>query len=45
VRDLVTSPAIDAGDPAGPVGQEPLPHGGVVNMGVYGGTAEASKSR
>jgi len=45
VRDLVTSPAIDAGDPAGPVGQEPLPHGGIANMGVYGGTAEASKSR
>jgi len=45
MRDSVTSPAIDAGDPAGPVGQEPLPHGGIVNMGVYGGTAEASKSR
>jgi hypothetical protein len=44
VQDAVTSPAIDAGDPAGPVGQEPLPHGGVVNMGVYGGTAEASRS-
>ncbi|MBN1361421.1 MAG: right-handed parallel beta-helix repeat-containing protein [Sedimentisphaerales bacterium] len=46
--DAVTSPCIDAGDPASPLRDEPtaLPQGAVanerVNMGVYGGTAEAS---
>jgi len=44
VYDDVTSPCIDAGDPMSPIGQEPFPNGGVVNMGAYGGTAEASKS-
>jgi len=42
--DDVTSPCIDAGDPMSPVGYEPFPNGGIVNMGAYGGTAEASKS-
>lgn len=42
--DDVTSPCIDAGDPNSPVGDEPMPNGGRVNMGAYGGTAEASKS-
>jgi hypothetical protein len=44
VRDSVTSICIDAGDPNGPLGSEPFPNGGFVNMGAYGGTAEASKS-
>ena len=44
VRDDVTSPCIDAGDWMSPVGLEPFPNGGIINMGVYGGTAEASKS-
>ena len=44
VIDNITSPCIDAGDPNSPVGDEPEPNGGVVNMGAYGGTAEASKS-
>lgn len=44
VQDEVTSPCIDAGDPATPIMHEPFPNGGVVNMGAYGGTAEASKS-
>ena len=44
VIDDVTSPCIDAGDPMSPIGLEPFPNGGVVNMGAYGGTAEASKS-
>jgi hypothetical protein len=44
VRDDITSPCIDAGDPASPIGQEPFPNGGIINMGAYGGTAEASKS-
>lgn len=45
VRDERTSPAIDAGDPAQPVGDEPPPHGGRRNLGAYGGTAQASRSR
>lgn len=44
VLDEVTSPCIDAGDPNSPVGDEPEPNGGRINMGAYGGTAEASKS-
>jgi len=44
VKDDVTSPCIDAGDPASPIGNEPFPNGGRINMGAYGGTAEASKS-
>ncbi|MEN6333335.1 MAG: leucine-rich repeat domain-containing protein [Phycisphaerales bacterium] len=45
VYDTATSPCIDAGTPGNPVGHEPTPNGGIVNMGVYGGTIEASKSR
>ena len=44
VQDNVTSPCIDAGDANSPVGTEPEPNGGIVNIGAYGGTAEASKS-
>lgn len=44
VQDDMTSPCIDAGDPTTPIGPEPFPNGGVVNMGAYGGTAQASKS-
>ncbi|UCG49101.1 MAG: hypothetical protein JSU94_04830, partial [Phycisphaerales bacterium] len=44
LSDDVTSPCIDAGDPMSPIGHEPFPNGGIVNMGAYGGTAEASKS-
>ncbi len=44
VKDDVTSPCVDAGDPMSPIGHEPFPNGGVINMGAYGGTAEASKS-
>jgi len=44
VRDEVTSPCIDTGDPMSPIGLEPFPNGGIVNMGAYGGTVEASKS-
>jgi hypothetical protein len=42
--DDVTSPCIDAGDPMAPIGYEPFPNGGIINMGAYGGTAEAGKS-
>ena len=44
VRDEVTSLCIDAGDPNGPLGAEPFPNGGYVNLGAYGGMSEASKS-
>jgi hypothetical protein len=43
-KDDVTSLCIDAGDPASPIGLEPFPNGGIINMGAYGGTEEASKS-
>jgi hypothetical protein len=42
--DDVISPCIDTGDPLSPVGAEPEPNGGRINMGAYGGAAEAGKS-
>lgn len=44
VADAVSSPAIDAGDPASPPAMEPLYNGGRVNLGAFGNTAEASRS-
>ena len=44
IVDTQHSPSIDAGDPGDPVGAETSPHGSCVNMGYYGGTAEASRS-
>jgi len=44
VIDAETSPCIDAGDWATPVGFEPFPNGGRRNMGAYGGRARAGKS-
>jgi len=44
IQDEVTSPCIDAGDPMSPIGWEPFPNGGFVNMGAYGGMPKASKS-
>jgi len=44
IQDNMSSPCIDAGDTNTPVNLEPSPNGGVVNIGVYGGTEEASKS-
>jgi predicted outer membrane repeat protein len=44
VKDEVTSLCIDAGEPDSPIGYEPFPNGGIINMGAYGGTSEASKS-
>ena len=43
-QDRTTSPCIDAGDPTSPVGREPPPNGGIIDLGAYGGTTEASKS-
>ncbi len=42
--DMTNSPCIDGGDPNSPFADEPAPNGGRINMGMYGGTAEASKS-
>lgn len=42
VFDATTSPCIDTGDPDSPVGAEVAPHGGRINLGAYGGTAQAS---
>ncbi|MFC1653102.1 hypothetical protein ACFL3F_05215, partial [Planctomycetota bacterium] len=44
INDDVTSLCIDAGDPNTPVAMEPAPNGNIINMGAYGGMAEASKS-
>jgi len=44
VMDEVTSLCIDAGDPMTPIGLEPFPNGGRINIGAYGGTSKASKS-
>lgn len=44
VTDDVSSPCIDAGDPASALAFEPCPNGGVINLGAYGGTGQASKS-
>lgn len=43
--DAETSWMIDTGDPAAGVGNEPGPNGGRRNIGLYGGTTQASKSR
>jgi predicted outer membrane repeat protein len=44
VVDATSSACIDAGDPLIAVGEESAPNGGIVNLGIYGGTAEASRS-
>jgi len=45
VYDNVTSPCIDTGNPGCPLGDEPNDANNVrVNMGAYGGRAEASKT-
>ena len=45
LKDKVHSPAIDAGDPDASYGNETKPHGRRLNLGRYGGTEEASRSR
>jgi hypothetical protein len=44
-NDSVHSSSIDAGRPSSTWSNEPSPNGGRVNMGAYGGTDKASKSR
>ena len=45
VTDTVQSVCIDFGDPAAAWTNEPAPNGGRMNVGNYGNTSEASKSR
>jgi len=45
VVDEDHSPAIDAADPTAPYDLEPMPHGGRANLGVWGNTHLASRSR
>ena len=43
ILDEITSPCVDAGDPTdNPMG-EPMPNGGRINIGAYGGIGHASK--
>jgi hypothetical protein len=42
--DALTSPCIDAGNPAADFSQEPLPNGGRPDLGAYGNTGQASRS-
>lgn len=42
--DTVKSPCIDTGDPAFPIGDETAGNGSRINMGRYGGTAQASRT-
>ncbi len=45
LADAVSSPCIDAGNPGSPLGDEPeSPSNRRINMGAYGGAAEASKT-
>ena len=44
ITDSILSPCIDAGEPSSPLGGETVPAGGVVNLGAYGATVQASKS-
>ena len=44
VLDNATSPCVDAGDPMDDPSNEPIPNGGFINMGTYGGTRYASMS-
>ena len=45
IQDSVTSPCVDAGDPAADHSREPLPSGKQVNLGAYGNTPQASKTK
>ena len=42
VQDFVTSPLIDAGNPANSFSQEPVPNGGRINIGIHGNSSLAS---
>jgi hypothetical protein len=42
VLDNETCPGVNGGDPATDPGSEPMPNGGYINIGAYGGTSQAS---
>lgn len=44
ILDEITSPCVDMADPEVNPMREPMPNGGRLNMGAYGGTAYASMS-
>lgn len=44
IQDAASSPCIDAGDPADSIGDEPFGCGDRINIGAYGGTAQAGKT-
>jgi len=44
VLDKVTSPCVDGGDPNDDASAEPMPNGGRIDMGAFGGTPFASMS-
>jgi hypothetical protein len=44
VLDKVTSPCVDGGDPSDNPSGEPMPNGGRIDMGAFGGTPFASMS-
>jgi hypothetical protein len=44
VSSLLSSPCIDAGDPESNSTDEPMPNGGRINQGAFGGTDQASMS-
>jgi Tol biopolymer transport system component len=44
VLDKVTSPCVDGGDPNDDPSDEPMPNGGRIDMGAFGGTPFASMS-
>ncbi len=44
LRMTSSQPSTDRGDPADAVGAEPAPNGGRINLGAFGGTADAEVS-
>lgn len=44
ILDRLTSPCVDGGDPNDEPLDEPIPNGNQINIGAYGGTAQASLS-
>ncbi|MDP6544480.1 MAG: right-handed parallel beta-helix repeat-containing protein [Phycisphaerae bacterium] len=42
--DAETSVCIDAGDPGDPLADEPIPNGGRINLGAFGGTLLAART-
>jgi MYXO-CTERM domain-containing protein len=44
LRLLAPQPSTDKGDPADAVGDEPAPNDARINMGAFGGTADAEQS-